>query len=115
MALKRIVVLLAITLVLTLSEIAQARTPIKSRDYDEEDIDDVDDDYEDGGEYESEVKQYAQSRQDRAERRRERNERRNAPVNDREDIGDVMAHMSGSRKGAGEDLLERTLSQQAGT
>lgn len=62
MALKRIVVLLAITLVLTLSEIAQARTPIKSQDYDEEDIDDVDDDYEDGGEYESEVKQYAQSR-----------------------------------------------------
>ena len=61
MALKRIVVLLAITLVLTLSEIAQARTPIKSRDYDEEDIDDVDEDYDDG-EYESEVKQYAQSR-----------------------------------------------------
>ena len=62
MALKRIVVLLAITLVLTLSEIAQARTPIQSRDYDEEDIDDVDEDYDDDGEYESEVKQYAQSR-----------------------------------------------------
>ncbi len=61
MALKRIVVLLAITLVLTLSEIAQARTPIQSRDYEEEDIDDVDEDYDDG-EYESEVKQYAQSR-----------------------------------------------------
>ena len=50
MVLKRVFVSLTLTLVLTHTELARARRPIRSQEYEEEDIDDVDD-YEDSGEY----------------------------------------------------------------
>ena len=112
MALKRIVVSLVATFLLSHAEVAQARTPIRSQGYAEDGADDIDDN-EDTGYYEEEANQYSRSSQERAERRKDRDNYRNPRGHDREDIDDVMAHMSGPRKG--DDILERSLGKRAGS